>query len=447
MGKIRVNNVSLASIVITVILAVLGLLLLIQGHKYFNNLQEATSVYIECEEAANELQSASDYLVEESRLAVITGELQHVEAYFNERDVLQRREQALQAFASNAGGDDAVASLNTAMERSNELMTTECHAMYLALEANGVKESKWPEALKEHELSSGDEALSTQEKQAKAQSLLFSDSFQSQRTEVSNNVTRCTEALTLKTKNSQGHAESVLDDIYRKLGVCFGLFAIITLAMSLLVRRCVVKPLLSYNKSIENGEIFPVVGVAELQNLAVTYNRVYRENTERQMLIKHQAEHDPLTDLFNRGAYDRMVSIYEGDGASFALILIDVDTFKEVNDTFGHEMGDNILKEVARTIKTTFRSIDYVFRIGGDEFAVIMVEMTSDLAYTIHEKVECMNQHLGAGVDAMPPVTLSVGVAFTGRENPGDSLFRDADSALYRTKENGRNGCNIYGEF
>ncbi len=447
MGKIRVNNVSLASIVITVVLAALGVMLLTQGHAYFNDLQEASSAYIECEEAASELQSAADYLVEESRLAVVTGELKHVENYFEERDALKRRENAIETFSSRLGDTDAVATLQTAMKRSQELVNTECHAMHLALEANNVPMEKWPEGLKEYETSSSDEALSPEEKKEVAQTLLFSDTFQSQRSEVSNNVSRCTEALTLKTKNAQGHAETVLGDIYRKIGVCFGIFAVITLLMSLLVRRSVVRPLLSYNKSIEKGEIFPVVGVFELQKLATTYNRVYRENNERQMLIRHQAEHDPLTDLFNRGAYDRMVKIYEEDGAKFALIILDVDTFKEVNDTFGHEMGDNILKEVAQTIKTTFRSIDYVFRIGGDEFAVIMVEMTSDLSYTVREKVEHMNKCLSSGENGLPPVTLSVGVAFTDREDAGESLFRDADRALYQTKQNGRNGCNIYGEF
>ena len=69
-------------------------------------------------------------------------------------------------------------------------------------------------------------------------------------------------------------------------------------------------------------------------------------------------------------------------------IIIDVDTFKSVNDTYGHAMGDTILQKVATLLKRTFRSIDYVCRIGGDEFAIIMVEMTSDLKYTIEEKIE-----------------------------------------------------------
>lgn len=76
----------------------------------------------------------------------------------------------------------------------------------------------------------------------------------------------------------------------------------------------------------------------------------------------------PLTELLNRGSYERILNIYETGERPFALILIDVDTFKSVNDTYGHAMGDTILQKVATLLKRTFRSIDYVCRIGGDEF-------------------------------------------------------------------------------
>lgn len=199
-----------------------------------------------------------------------------------------------------------------------------------------------------------------------------------------------------------------------------------------------------YDDSIQRGEIFPVVGALELQKLAETYNRVYQENQETQKLIRHQAEHDALTELLNRGSYERILDIYETGDSPFALILIDVDTFKSVNDTYGHAMGDIILQKVATLLKRTFRSIDYVCRIGGDEFAIIMVEMTSDLKYTIEEKIEAVNETLSKEVDGVPAVSLSVGVAFSDRDNAEDNIFKDADKALYYIKEHGRHGCKIF---
>lgn len=228
--------------------------------------------------------------------------------------------------------------------------------------------------------------------------------------------------------------------MYVKLQISAAILVVMMLVMCILVRRLVVWPLISYNESIKRGEIFPVIGAAELQSLAETYNHVYKENQETQKLIRHQAEHDAMTDLLNRGSFEKLLKIHEEGPSSYALLLIDADTFKTVNDTYGHDMGDQILKKVVTLLKKTFRSIDYVCRIGGDEFAIIMVEMTSDLEYTIL----VINEKLSKEEDGLPAVSLSVGVAFSDRENPGDTIFKDADKALYEVKEDGRCGCKIY---
>ena len=121
-----------------------------------------------------------------------------------------------------------------------------------------------------------------------------------------------------------------------------------------------------------------------------------------------------------------------------------MDIFKSVNDTYGHATGDAILKKISNQLRTAFRSIDYVCRIGGDEFAIIMVQMTSNLSYTISDKITAVNESLTHPDDGLPAVSLSVGVAFSDRDNPGDSIFKDADKALYKTKENGKCGCTFY---
>ena len=128
----------------------------------------------------------------------------------------------------------------------------------------------------------------------------------------------------------------------------------------------------------------------------------------------------------------------------FALILVDVDIFKSVNDTYGHAVGDEILKKVSRLLKDAFRSIDYVCRIGGDEFAVVMVDVTSNLHYTVEDKITSINKELAKVEENLPEISLSVGVAFSDRENPGESIFKDADKALYYVKEHGKSGCGFY---
>lgn len=148
-------------------------------------------------------------------------------------------------------------------------------------------------------------------------------------------------------------------------------------------------------------------------------------------------------ELLNRRSFDQILSLYEKDRSSFALILADVDVFKQINDTCGHDTGDRILKRVAALLHTTFRSTDYVCRIGGDEFAVIMVDMSRELYYTITDKIAEINGLLAVPEDGLPAVSLSAGVAFSDENGFCGSLFRAADSALYTAKAHGRCGCSV----
>ena len=187
-----------------------------------------------------------------------------------------------------------------------------------------------------------------------------------------------------------------------------------------------------------------VIGAAELQSLAETYNRVFEENRETQKLIRHEAEHDALTDLLNKGSFDKILSLYDQGQMPFALIIADIDRFKSFNDTYGHSTGDAVIRKVAQRLKTSFRSTDYIFRIGGDEFVVVMIDVSESLYGTVEEKLNALKESLANDSDGFPAVTLSIGVAFSDRTAPGDSIFEDADSALYYVKNNGRTGSRFY---
>ena len=119
-----------------------------------------------------------------------------------------------------------------------------------------------------------------------------------------------------------------------------------------------------------------------------------------------------------------------------------MDYFKEVNDAYGHEKGDAVLKKIAEILVHSFRADDYVCRIGGDEFAVIMRHMTPGLKGIVLSKVDNVRALLAAAID-IPPVTLSIGAAFSGGEIDED-VYRRADEALYEVKEKGRNGFAFY---
>ena len=442
--KIRIQRVSTWSIIVTIVLAIIFAAVSVSSEKEFQVLRQTTDEYILCQNSAKELQDGSDYLTEQVRMYAMTGKTEYRDLYFEEANTTRRGEKALEELKKYFADTDSFTALETALSRSQELMETEYYSMRLVAESYGKSEESLPEEIRDVQLSTEDKALSAQDKRTKAQDIVCDTAYQSVRNEITDNVTECMNSLIRLTRNRQGRASTIFSDMYLKLEVSIAVLVIMMLLICLLVRKLIVQSLVSYNESVKLGEIFPVIGAAELQNLAETYNKVYQENQETQKIIRHQAEHDSMTDLLNRGAFEKILNIYENGEPNFALILVDVDTFKSVNDTHGHAMGDKILKKVSKLLKDAFRSIDYVCRIGGDEFAIIMVEMTSDLQYTISDKIKAVNEELAMAEDGVPAVSLSVGVAFADRENPGESIFKDADKALYRVKENGRNGCDFY---
>lgn len=444
MSSIRIQTVSRWSIALTLALTVLLGGLGIASMQEFQELQSLTEEYITCEDATGDLEDGSAYLTEQVRLFVLTGEREYMEKYVNEAEYTKRREKALEKLATYFEGSEAYASLEEALTESNTLMETELYAMRLEAEVTGVNMSTCPDSVREVELSEADVYANDEAKQEKAENLVSGIAYQRQRSSIIEKIERGTSAIQTQTRQAQEQAEKKSADLYGKLALGVICLLLLMIEMCMMVRKLIVKPLVSYNACIRDGVIFPVEGAAELQNLARTYNKVYEENVEAQRLIRHEAEYDALTDLMNRGSFDRVLEIYENGESHYALLLIDVDIFKSVNDTYGHACGDKILQKVAGLLKQMFRSIDFVCRIGGDEFAVVMVEMTSDLGYTIEEKIETINQELSNTEDGLPKVSVSVGVAFSERENPGESIFKDADQALYRTKENGKCGCTIY---
>ena len=443
-GKVRIRAVSDWSIAVTGFLAILCIILSIFGYSQYRVLHSAMQDYIACEEAARELQEGSDILTKQVRLAAATGDPRYIDAYFEEANVNRTRERALAYIAALDGSEEAMVALQQALSVSVELMQTEYRAMRLIEEGIGAPQADWPEEIRAVQLSAEDVALSPADQLNRARTLVIDLAYEEAKDTISSNVRAAVSVLSKSIESRKNHAADIFTGIFQIIVICVLLFAVLMVLICLIMRHWVVSPILDYNESVRKGEGLRVRGAKELQILAGTYNSIREENQERERLIKHQAEHDPLTGLLNRGSFDRIRELYERDGSSFALIIIDVDTFKSVNDVHGHAVGDLILKKVAALLKAAFRNIDHVCRIGGDEFAIIMVDMTSDLSYTITNKITEVNRELAGAADGLPAVSLSVGVAFTDRPNPGKSLFIDADSALYYTKEHGRNGCSFY---
>ena len=151
---------------------------------------------------------------------------------------------------------------------------------------------------------------------------------------------------------------------------------------------------------------------------------------------------DQLTGLANRratlGWLESMLGASGEVDEPLALLMFDIDHFKQVNDNHGHQAGDEVLRKVALIARAQIRAEDLVGRIGGEEFVCILSGLTDQAVRGLADRL-CRAIARGSGVDGLPPVTISVGLA---NYRPGDTtetLLARADAALYEAKQGGRN--------
>ena len=158
---------------------------------------------------------------------------------------------------------------------------------------------------------------------------------------------------------------------------------------------------------------------------------------ERNYLL-NKVNTDILTGLNNRMILDD-ISNFSG------VLMVDIDDFKEINDNYGHDVGDHAIRFVAKILKSSIRSDDYICRFGGDEFVIVFVDCPSDI---IRDRAEQIINKVQSSVNLFDNIfTVSIGISINkGNETVGQSI-KKADLALYRSKTNGKNQANDFEEI
>ncbi len=427
------------------VIVLVGLVLLFSTYLTiggYSAAEQATERYNAAQRAAADMQSASDYMTSEARAFAATGDPACAAGYFEEKDVTRRRDRALDEIEELLDSPSTYAYLSTALDRSNALAATECYAMRLAAESYGLGDGEIPEQLSRVTLKDSDLRLSPGEQREKALALLFDESYRKSKEEISENVSMSLQVLLEDTRARQTESASRLLLLMHREEVLIILLLALALFLTISTVLLVTRPLKNYVDRIQQGELLEEQGAYELRFLARTYNEAREHSLRDREQLSYDATHDALTGVFNRSVFEKLRSrCVERDNA---MLIIDLDRFKEINDRYGHDAGDRALCYVAALLQEHFRAEDYICRIGGDEFAVIMVRANSSMRHQVEEKFHLINQSLKEGKDGLPPITLSVGVAFGDRENPGEDIFKDADTALYRTKSARLGGCEFY---
>ena len=440
--SLRIRVVNAIAIVLSAILALLATVTVDHILQAELASEHDDVAYRACMEAARDLQEASDYLTSQARVYVVTGNREHLDAYMEELEVVNRRGRAVETLRGYLGDSgDAVVDLEEALQYSNELSVRELYAMRLTAEATGL--SDLPPMVSQVALDDADAALDPAEQRVKAEQMVLGEEYQSIKDQINVAVSSCSDWL-LRQLNEQSETSNrdLRTWLNRMQAVIILLLGIVVLVIFAVI-FLILWPLAAYTQEVRNGEPLTRMGSAEMRYMADAYNLILAENQARTRNLQRAAERDHLTGLFNRGAYDQLLRTHTHN---VALLLVDVDFFKEVNDGHGHDVGDAVLKKVARSLEQSFRASDLPCRIGGDEFAVIMTDVTPELREVVARKVQTVSNALRDTSDGLPPVTVSVGIVFSEAHPGEEELFKAADQALYVVKERGRDGYAFYDE-
>lgn len=187
-----------------------------------------------------------------------------------------------------------------------------------------------------------------------------------------------------------------------------------------------------------------LVGATVSQMLYLSYVETYIATRE----LERHAITDPLTDLFNRRAMGEFLSTEaaraERHDSYYAVLMADIDRFKRVNDIHGHEVGDQVLRQLSHRLKSAVRREDQVGRWGGEEFIVLLQGAGEHTAARVAEKIRSLVARTPFETsEGELDITLSIGAAVSRPQDTVDDVIGRADEALYRAKDNGRNRVEV----
>jgi len=444
---IKIRRLSLFLMSIEVIFVIASVVCASIAAERFNDIDRLNSEYIEIQSNVFDIKEASDYLTSKCRQYVMTRESQYAKDYFTEVNETRRRENAVNNLYSILEEIDLKIDnyLDEAVKASVELEEIEIKAMVLAYDASGrIGKGKMPIEITEYQLGMENQSLTAEEKQQMAYRMVF-DSFYTE---------QCLNIKGLSDKASY----DILDGIREYIEKCSKSYHIASISLKSMLTlgtiilfviiyvlvSMILIPLARSVAAIESEEKIRESAGYELNYLAMAYNSLRERNIQAKKRLKNTAERDALTGLLNRNGYEEIKQYYMDNADPIAFMIIDVDKFKSINDTLGHEGGDNALQTIARTIKETFRDSDYVVRFGGDEFAVFMTGNGSQNRTVVANKLTQINNKLaleepGNGIK----LSISAGVSFS-EKGFSEELFKQADEALYKTKERGRCGYSFF---
>lgn len=442
-GRVRLRTLCAAMLAVACVLLAALIAVAVYISRHCQGAQEMTEAYIAAEKSNLMLRNASDYLTDQARGYAATMDFRFVENYYEEINVTKRRETAVDAIKAAHPNTPACTFMATAYRYSNELVWQEVYAMRLMAEASGEPEEKWPEDLRAVRLRSADQLLSPEEKAIAANELVYGDPYSITKTQIIQNLDYSLNDLYETLKEEMAANAGALAHGIRGESALFILLFLETAGAVVLMWVLLVRPLRIYMECLRREKLVRVSGACQMGSVEVFYENVEELNDASRLMAQEENSRDALTGLLNRAAFLHVKKLLGGREAPVGLVLLNVNDFHKINEQFGHETGDRVLRRVAALLTERFRVTDSIARIGGNEFALILPGLRAEQQEVVIGKINALNESLVHPADNLPSVSLSAGAAFSVAGFTED-LYQKAGLALYEVRENGHSGCHVY---
>ena len=335
-------------------------------------------------------------------------------------------------------------TLREALSLSDALMQRELHAFALIMSASGTLD-KAPEMVKNYRLPDDELSLSADDKRDLAQRIVRGQEYYTYKTRIYDKLNLFETGVMEQTEEGLLEETESISKLLGIQNVFEVLEGIAIVCLAVLLYRQVTVVLRQYIRSISRDEAITPGGTSELRYLAAVINQYVALQSQRQKELRSIAELDALTQVPNRRALeDFMNRTFHQKGMHGALIILDVDDFKHINDNYGHDLGDVALQNLVTQIREVIRADDFLARFGGDEFVIWMDSITIDDEAAIREKLKEINHRMILVANMTMQISVSAGVTFCQAGDLYKDALRRADSALYEVKRGGKHGCAVY---
>ncbi len=421
----------------------------------FAAMQVTTMIYSETHEvtqnlskwrtSAYDLQVGSDYLTEQIRCFVATGDKTYLDNYFTEVNVTKRREKALQEIQSHSQYVEALDNLRRAMAESTELMDSEYTAAKLIGQAYGHDMSTYPEEVQTVVLSQSEKMLSDDQKKARAIDLVFGPNYKKVKDKISDYMQKSMDALSSGIQADQLDMASKLDlQVFFEHALTVALI-VVMLGIIIMSSLLIIRPVRQFIKDVRAEKELPMKGAQEIRFLAKQYNLFYITNMKNRGEQAFIEKRDELTGLLNQTGFEYLMK--NADLETSALVFIHLNELEDVKKKYSQEVIDTSMKEVAEEIAGNTRAHNYVCRLEDDTVAVIVVHADQSLAGQIRKTVSDINHAMSLKVGAHPHFSICAGAAFGHRRVNADDMIANAKKALENIVGTGEKDIRFYHEM